>query len=274
MIRAVVIGAGGLAILYVAITALLFFFQSRLVHLPGSSELVASPDDIGLEYESVRIEAADGVRIHGWLVPAPGQRRGALLFFHGNAGNISHRLESLRVFHELGLDTLIIDYRGYGQSDGKPSEKGLYADAKAARAYLRERGYDDNEIVYFGRSLGGAVAAHLAADTPPAALILESTFTSIPDVAAETYRIFPVRLLARLEYPTLENLKSTRAPVLIIHSPDDELISFHHGERLYEAAREPKRFLEIEGGHNTGFQRSRARYVDTLDNFLGEHVAR
>ena len=272
MMRTLAIGAAGLAILYVAIVALLFFFQSRVVHQPGSRELISDPEDIGLDYEAVHITTADDVRIHGWLIPASGPRRGVLLFFHGNAGNISHRLDSIRIFHELGLDTLIIDYRGYGQSEGRPSEQGLYADAKAARAYLRERGYDDREIVYFGRSLGGAVATDLAATIAPAALILESTFTSIPDVAADAYPVFPVRLLARLEYPARNNLQDVRAPVLVIHSRDDELIDFDHGKALYEAAPGPKRFLEIEGDHNSGFLQSRARYTETLDDFLTEYL--
>jgi uncharacterized protein len=260
--------------LYVVVAGLLFFFQSRLFHLPGARELVANPSDVGLPFESLDLEAADGVRLHGWLVPARAARRGVVLFFHGNAGNISHRLDSIRIFHELDLDTLIIDYRGYGQSEGRPSEHGLYADAAAALAEARTRGYGDDELVYFGRSLGGAIAAHLAARQPPAALILESTFTSAPEIAQDHYRIFPARLLTRLDYPTLENLQRAETASLIVHSSDDELISHAHGRRLYEAAREPKEFLLLEGDHNSGFLRDRARYVAALDAFLSAHLGR
>jgi uncharacterized protein len=260
--------------LYVVVAGLLFLVQSRLFHLPGSRELVADPSEVGLPFESLDIEAADGTRLHGWLVLARERRRGVVLFFHGNAGNISHRLDSIRVFHELDLDTLIIDYRGYGQSEGRPSEQGLYADAEAALAEAQARGYADDELVYFGRSLGGAVAAHLAARHPPAALILESTFISAPEIAQDHYRIFPARLLTRLDYPTLENLERAETASLIVHSSDDELISHAHGRRLYQAAREPKQFLQLEGDHNSGYMRDRARYVAALDTFLSAHLGR
>ena len=265
---------GVLAGLYLLAAALLFACQSRLIHLPGSRELVADPGDIGLPFESVEVTTADGVRLHGWLVPAQAPRRGIVLFFHGNAGNISHRLDSLQSFHGLELDTLIIDYRGYGQSEGRPSEQGLYADAEAALAYLRERGYRPDEIVYFGRSLGGAIAAYLAAHHRPAAVIIESSFTSIPDLAAELYRMFPARLLTRIEYPTRDHLAKADAPTLIVHSRDDELISYAHGRRLYEAAPEPKRFVELEGDHNLGVFQSRERYLAALDEFLSATLDR
>lgn len=261
---------GILAALYVLACALLFACQNRLMHLPDD-EIVADPGHADLAYERVAIDTRDGLRLDGWLVPAQ-EPRGALLFFHGNAGNISHRIESLRIFHELGLTTLIVDYRGYGRSEGSPTESGLYKDAEAALAFLRERGLRDREIVYFGRSLGGAVAAHLAARAPPGALILESTFTSAPDVAAEHFPIFPVRLLARLSYPAEDNIAEVDRPVLVIHSPDDEIVPYAHGRALRAAAPGPASFLEIEGDHNTGFLHSRQRYTDGLDAFLSEHL--
>lgn len=259
---------------YVAVTALMFLFQSRLVHLPNipSRELTATPARIGLDFQSVEILTEDGIRLHGWFLPA-GQPRGTLLFLHGNAGNISHRLESLEIFHRLDLSILIIDYRGYGRSEGTPSEQGLYQDAEAALRYLRqERAVPPSEMVYFGRSLGGSVAAWLAARHPPGALILESSFTSVPELAAELYPLLPARWLARLRYDTREYLKSVRSPVLIIHSADDEITPFHHGRKLFEAAENPKRFLEIQGDHNAGFLESRERYVEELDDFLDTHL--
>lgn len=148
-------------------------------------------------------------------------------FLHGNAGNISHRLDSLRIFHGLGLDVLILDYRGYGRSEGRPSEEGTYRDARAASRYLVEaRGVAPERIVVFGRSIGAAIAAALAVEQRPAALILESGFTSVPDLAADLYPWLPARRLARLHYDTRARLPHVTVPVLIVHSRDDEIISF------------------------------------------------
>lgn len=261
-----VLGAAG----YLLLCAVLYFMQSRLLYYPNlpSRELVATPSAIGLEYQSVTLTAGDGVRLHGWFVPAA-RERATLLFFHGNAGNISHRLDSLRIFNGLGLSVLIIDYRGYGQSEGRVSEEGTCLDAEAAWRYLTvERGVGPERIILFGRSLGGAVAARLAAESTPAALILESVFTSVPELAARYYPVFPVRLLSRFRYDSREALRQVSCPVLIVHSPDDEIIPYEHGRRLYEAAGEPKSFLAIRGGHNEGFLESGAMYVNGLDAFI------
>jgi len=266
----------GLALVYLVPLALLYVFQDRLVHLPGipGRDLTATPERIGLAYDDVALETPDGVRLHGWWLPH-GEARGTLLFLHGNAGNISHRLDSLEIFHDLGLEVLIIDYRGYGQSEGRPSEAGLKQDARVALDYLLdERGRTAGEVVVFGRSLGGALAADLAAERELAAVIVESAFTSVPDLAAELYPIYPVRWLARLNYDTRAGLARSQAPVLVIHSPEDEIIPFAHGERLYDAAAEPRYFLELRGDHNTGFLRHRQIYQQGLDDFLDHHLGR
>jgi uncharacterized protein len=257
-------------LLYAALVAFLWFRQESLMFLPGipSRQLAATPEDIGLDYESLRISTADGEELDAWFLPVH-EERAVLLFFHGNAGNISHRLDSLRIFHGLGLSVLIFDYRGYGQSTGRPTEQGTYEDALAAWRYLvEERGIDSGRLILFGRSMGGAVAAWLAAERPPGGLIVESTFRSVPDLAAELYWFLPVRRLARLEYPVERILPSVEAPVLVIHSRDDEIIPFRHGAALYAAAREPKQLLELAGDHNTGFLLSERRYVAGLDGFL------
>ncbi len=262
-----------LAVLYVLVGAALYLFQSRLIHLPGvpGRELAATPERLGVAYQDVWLETGDGLAIHGWFVPAT-EARGTLLFFHGNAGNISHRLDSIRIFHELGLNVLIIDYRGYGQSEGSPSESGLYRDAEAAMAHLiRERETPIEDIILFGRSLGAAVAAQMAIRYQDVGgLILESAFTSVADMAAELYPIFPARLLVRHRYDALETLQDVSSPVLVVHSPDDEIVPYAHGRRLYEAAPEPKWFLELRGGHNDGFLRTGDDYSRGLDDFLGE----
>jgi len=255
---------------YCGFALLLFLLQSRILHIPNvpGRELVTTPAAAGLVYQEVFLVTADNVRLHGWFVPAAQNSR-TVLFFHGNAGNISHRLESLQIFHRLGLATLIIDYRGYGRSEGSPSEAGLYRDAEAALRYLTERrGIPAQDIVVFGRSLGGAVAAWLAAHHALGALIVESSFTSVPERAAELYPWLPVRVLSRLNYDTQAYLQKVTCPVLIIHSPDDEIIPFQHGQRLLEAAREPKQWLVISGDHNSGFLHSGKHYENGIRNFL------
>lgn len=256
------------ALLYGALLLLLFAAQGRLLYFPTRA-IAATPADAGLPFEEVWLRAEDGVRLQAWFVPAP-QDRGTILFFHGNAGNLSHRLESLELFHRLGWSTLILSYRGYGRSEGRPSERGTYRDAEAAwRHLVEERGTPPRRIVLFGRSLGGGVAAWLAERRTPAGLVLESTFTSVADLASEIYPFVPARLLVRFRYPTLARLPGIRCPVLVVHSPDDEIIPYRHGRRLWEAAREPKRFVQLRGGHNEGFRTTGPTYHRGLAAFLG-----
>jgi len=259
---------------YGLLALMLFLFQDRMVflaNLPGRA-LTATPQDAGFEYEDVTLETSDGVKLHGWYIPAA-QASGVVLFLHGNAGNISHRLDSIAIFHELGLDTLIIDYRGYGRSEGKPSERGTYLDAEAAWHYLvNNRGVAAERIIVFGRSLGGAVAAWLANQYKPAALIIESSFSSALDMARKLYPFMPVRLITRLEYPVSEFVSGLRCPLLVIHSRDDEIIPFAMAEANYDSAAEPKSLLEIWGDHNNGFLLSRDRYLPGLNEFIQKNL--
>ena len=240
-----------------------------MLYLPGmpGRSLDMTPADVGMEYEDVWIETADTVSLHGWFIP--GQSARTLLFFHGNAGNISHRLESIRQFRSLGLSVFIIDYRGYGQSKGRTTEKGMYRDAEAAWRYLtRDRGIDASDIVIFGRSLGASVASWLAAEYPPSALIVESSFTSVPDIAQELYPWLPARWLSRLKHATRDYVRDVRCPVLVVHSRDDEIIPFHHGEAIFAAASEPRSLLEIRGGHNDAILVDEQNYLEGLGEFL------
>ncbi len=260
------------AIAYAAIVLLVFVFQSRLVYFPQiGRELSVTPRAHGLDFESVNISTEDGETLHAWWVPAK-DARGTVLFFHGNAGNISHRIDYLRMFRQLGYATLIFDYRGYGNSTGSPSESGTYLDAAAAWRWLTQtRGIRPGDIVFAGESLGGAVASGLAVQQAPRALVLLSTFTSAPDLGAEVYPFIPVRLISRFSYDNLANLRQIKSPVLIAHSRDDDIVPFAHGRRLFEAASEPRQFLEMRGGHNDGFIFTREEWVRVLADFLERH---
>lgn len=259
-----------LAAVYGGLMLVAYLAQARLMFQPnfGGRSLDATPDSAGLQFENVGIETADGERLHGWWIPHP-TPRASLLFSHGNAGNISHRLDSVEIFHDLGLNVLIYDYRGYGRSTGRPSEPGLYRDAEAALDWMAgTKNIPADEIVLFGRSMGAAVSAHFARKRPPACLILESAFTSVPDRAAELYWWLPIRRLLHLDMNTREHVSGTDTPTLVIHSRDDEIIPFEHGRRLTEAAGDNADLLEISGGHNTGFIDSRETYVEGLNRFL------
>lgn len=260
---------------YAALMLLLYLGQGRLLYHPTPLARApgVDPGRIGLAFEEVTLMSADGPRLSGWFIPARNPRA-TLLFCHGNAGNISHRLDSIRLFHELGLSVLIFDYRGFGRSEGAPGEEGTYLDAHAAWTYLSETlGLPAHSIILFGRSLGGAVAAELATRVRAGGLVLESPFTSVPDRAAELYPWLPVRLLSRFRYDTLNRLGTIDTPLMILHSRDDELIPIAHGERLFAAARAPKRFVTLRGGHNNGYRvseeeyrRQWSTYLDTLSS--------
>jgi len=259
--------AGG----YIFFAVLLYFMQTRFVYVP-SRELEADPVNIGLQFENVDFIASDGVKLHGWYIPAEVERA-VMLFCHGNAGNISHRLESIKLFNQLGLSVFIFDYRGYGQSEGEPSETGTHLDALAAWNWLVDvKAVDPGRIVIFGRSLGGAVAARLAGETNPKALMIESAFTSIGDMGAQIYPYMPVKLLLRYHYRTIDYISRAGCPVLVLHSPDDELVSYKQGRRLFEAANEPREFFEISGGHNGGFLDEPDNYKSGFDSFLIRYV--
>lgn len=264
-----------LAIAYGAVLVLVYVFQSHLVFFPSTGrEAVVTPQSYGLRYESVSIRTADGETLDAWWVPAE-NARGTVLFFHGNAGNISHRVDYLQMFHRLRFSTLIVDYRGYGKSSGTPTEAGTYRDAEAAWEHLRHaRLAQPRDIVIAGESLGAAVATWLAAEVSPRAVLLFSTFTSVPDLGAQVYWFLPVRLLSRFDYDNLANLKRIRTPVFIAHSRDDDIVPYEHGRRLFEAAAEPKAFLEMRGGHNDGFIFTRQEWVAELGAFLDRYAAR
>lgn len=248
-----------------------FFYvlQPAMIFFP-SPEIFQTPRDWGLPYEEVFFDTEDGERLHGWYLPAPGGRR-VVLFFHGNAGNMSHRGDSIKIFHRLGLNVLIFDYRGYGHSTGKPSEAGLYRDARAAWRFLIERqGYQPSQIILFGRSLGGAVATHLAAEEAPLALIVESTFSSARAMGRRILPGLSWAIYLRYRFDTEAWIKQVHCPVLVIHSLDDEIIPFSMGEAIYRSANSPKSFYTLTGDHNSGFLQSQPGYGQALGQFTRE----
>lgn len=250
-----------------ALNAMLWFLQPGMVFYP-SRHLAETPQDWGFNYEDVEVIAEDGTRLHGWLIEHP-EAIATLLFLHGNAGNISHRGDSIAIFHRLGFEVMIIDYRGYGRSGGHPSEQGIYLDALAAWNDLVEtRGRDPDNILVFGRSLGASVAADLAARVNPGALILESGFSSARDMARTLYPGLHHVLLVRYDFDAVARLAKVRSPVLVLHSRDDEIVPYDLGRRLFDAAPEPKGFVDLKGGHNQGFLLSQPAYEQAIASFI------
>jgi hypothetical protein len=244
-----------------ALNALLFF--------PGR-RILATPAQVGLAFEDVWVGTADGVRLHGWWVPArEGSAIADVLLLHGNAGNVGDLVLHAVLLSAARLDVLLVDYRGYGRSGGRPSEAGTYLDARAARdALLDRRGVDPQRVVYVGESLGGGVAAELATEHPPAALVLMSTFTSVRDMARRHYPVIPGAVVPDA-YPSLRRLPGVRAPVLVVHGDRDELVPLMHAEALFAAAPEPKRLHVIAGvGHNDLVSRAGDEWAAAIADFV------
>jgi len=267
---------------YLGLCLFVLFRQSRYVYYPDRT-VGLTPQYLGMTYEPVEFSTKDGVRLSAWFVHAPepaGQGTDdvrtstrTVLFCHGNAGDIGDRLDSIKTFHNLGLNTFIFDYRGYGDSSGRPTEKGTYLDAMAAWNHLTHaRKIPAGDIVLFGRSLGGAVAAWLAERVAAGALVVESTFTSAPDMAREMFPFLPVRLFCRFKYDAASTIGSARCPVLVAHSKDDTMIPFKHGHKLFDLAPEPKRFVQMSGDHNAGGLDANPDYQNILREFLDTHM--
>lgn len=261
---------GSLFLIYITIAGTVYLSQRGMIFSP-TREVTETPAYIRLKFEEIVLKTKDNIGISAWYIPAQ-EERAVVLFCHGNAGNNSHRLDSIRLFHDLNLSILIFDYRGYGKSEGSPEEEGTYLDAEAALDYLvNSRHVHPEKIVVFGRSLGGAVAAEIALRHKVGALIIESGFTSVPAIGREYYPFLPVKLLSRYSYATIDKVNKINAPKLFIHSPNDEIIPFQHGKSLYEKASPPKEFLEISGDHNNGFRISGSFYTDGLDRFISKY---
>ncbi|MEM7081668.1 MAG: alpha/beta hydrolase [Pseudomonadota bacterium] len=241
----------------------------RLIFKPeaGPHDWVEPSFPGGVIHEHVFFDTPDGETLHGWLVQQAGNDL-VVLICHGNRGSIAGREETALYYLALGLNVMMFDYRGYGRSSGTPSESGSYTDVDAAwRLLTHERGFAPNQVVLLGRSLGAAVAAHLASHAQPRAVVLESTFSSLPRLARELYPILSLfRFGAR--YDTQSKISHITSPLLLVHSVDDELIGFHHARQLQDAAPADTPLVSITGRHRDGFVTSRAVYIPALVDFL------
>jgi hypothetical protein len=251
------------------------FIEKGLIFHPDKDNDSITPDAYGIEYDDVTFRTEDGLNLHGWFVPgkksSPDEDLHTLLWFHGNAGNINHRLGNIKMLHErVPVNVFIIDYRQYGRSEGKISEKGTYIDAGAALAHLHSRKEINQEkIIFFGRSLGSAVAVELALKEKCRALILETPFTSILEMGKKLYPFLPVSLLLKTKYDSLSKIRNIKVPILIMHGDKDDLVPFEHGKRLYDMANEPKEFYTIPGaGHNDTHIVGGDEYFDVIRNFV------
>ena len=257
-----------LIVLLCLLGGLLLLFETRFIYFP-SRGYDATPSGLGLAHEDVWLTTEDGVRIHGWYLPVPGARW-VTLVSHGNAGNISHRLDrALLLQARLRSSVFLYDYRGYGASEGSPDEAGTYRDARAAYRYLAEqKQVKADELVLFGESLGSAVSLELALSRPAAALVLEAPFTSVRDMARTT--IFaPFAPFVRTRYESLARISRLRMPLLVVQGDRDEIVPPVQGRRLFDAAPEPKRYFAIPGaGHNDTYLVGGEAYWRTIADFL------
>ncbi len=247
---------------------LLLLFETRFIYFPSRAH-EATPAGLGLPSEEALFTAEDGVRLHGWFLPVRGARW-TLLLSHGNAGNISHRLDrTLFLQSRLGASVLLYDYRGYGRSEGSPDEPGTYRDARAAYRYLVEgRQVPPERLVLFGESLGSAVSLDLALAHRAAALILEAPFTSVPAMARTTI-FFPLAPFVRTRYDNLAKVGRLRMPLLVLQGDHDEVVPFAQGRKVFEAAPGPKRFFAIPGaGHNDTYFVGGEAYWQAIADFL------
>ena len=258
---------GMMFVAYLGLGLILYFMQPSFLYSPVQ-ELPYTPAELGLDFEEVFFRAGDQVQLHGWYIPAPNSEF-TVLFCHTNGGNMMYQLDSINIFYNLGLSCFIFDYRGYGSSRGRPSEHGTYLDVRAAFRWLtKKKKIPAEKTIVFGRSLGGSIAAYLAGRVRLRGLVIESAFTSYVDIGRKFYPYMPVKWFARFNYPTIEYVRKVTCPVLVIHSRNDEMIPFEFGLQLYEAANEPKEFVELYGGHNDGYLISSETYKKAWTKWL------
>ncbi len=251
MHRTMMIISIAIGIVFLSVLLLVRYLETAAVFFPGKNVFVV-PSQVGMLFEDLYLSTDDGVRINAWFIPSKAKNPtpATIIFAHGNAGTMSDRMQKIKFFHELGLHVLAFDYRGYGKSQGRPTEKGIYRDALAVYDYLAQRpGIDPRRIIAYGSSLGGVVAVDLAVKRPVAALIVDSSITTAREAARLFYPSLPAFLM-NLQFDSLGKVARIMAPKLFIHSPQDTVVPFTMGRRLFEAALAPKAFLTSSGNHN------------------------
>lgn len=266
--RALARGVARILVLLAVLGGLLLLFEKHLIYFPMRAHDV-TPAQLGLAFEELELRAEDGVRLHGWYLPVSDSRLTVLLC-HGNGGNVSHRLDRVLLMQSrLKLDTLLFDYRGYGASEGSPDEQGSYRDARAAYRWLIAKGVAPGRVVLFGESLGAAVALQLALEVEARALVLESPFASIPEMARAVYPFLPLWPFVRTQYDNAAKVSRLNMPLLVLHGERDEIVPFAQGRRVFDGAPEPKRFFAIPGAsHNDTYAVGGEAYWGALREFL------
>jgi fermentation-respiration switch protein FrsA (DUF1100 family) len=265
-------------VLYAASIAFIVLDERSLVYHPGERTVHPPSPVLALRQREVTFPAADGPRLHAWVIPAASRDSSGvwMLICHGNYGNIGYgdRPPFYAGLRDLGLNLLAFDYRGFGASEGAPSESGVYRDARAAYQYLRDTiGVRPEQIILFGHSLGTGVAIELASHVPAAGVVLEAPYTSIPDRGQEIYPFLPITLIARNRFASIDRVPQLATPKLVLHAPGDDVIPYAHGQRVFAAAARPKRFVTVRGTHSTAFREDSARYYGAIAQFVKDVMA-
>ena len=261
---------------FLAVCAVLFvsyvrYLERKSLFYPAK-KIMITPKEVHLDYEDVYFETQDHVRLNGWFIPAA-QAKSTVLYLHGNAGNIGDRLAKIEIFHDIGVNVFIVSYRGFGNSEGSPTESGMYKDALAGYDYLlTHKDIDTRKIIGYGASLGGAAAVDLAGQRRLSCLIVDSTFTSAVDMARRIYPFIP-SFLVKLKLDSIGKIKGVRIPKLFIHSLDDTTVPFALGKKLFDTADAPKEFLQLKGSHNDSHLECRQEFVDGIKGFLKKNNA-
>ena len=241
------------------------YIEKRSLFYPAR-EIEYLPGELGMDFEDVFFKTPDNLELNGWFVPTKDAAY-TILFCHGNAGNISHRLEKLKFFQELGNNVFIFDFRGYGRSKGAPSEKGLYNDVQGAYNYLLSRKIAPEQIIGYGESIGGAVIIDLVFQNRLGGLIIDSSISNAKDMVKIIYPFLPYWVFSS-RWDSVNKIRSITIPKLIIHSINDEIVPYKLGRKLFESAPEPKDFLQIRGGHNSCFFESEHILKEKIADFL------
>lgn len=261
-----------LVLLLLLYPALLLIFENKIIFYPTRyPDGFWDPASVGTPAQDIYFKAEDGVTLHGWFIPAK-KPVATLLWFHGNAGNLSHRLDNIQRLASLNLNIFIFDYRGYGRSEGEPNEQGIYKDSQSA--YKTVVGLDAvsvDTLFLFGRSLGGVCALETAMHHPARGLILESVFTSSADMSRKIFPFIPLGWAVRSKLDALGRVPHLTLPKLFLHGTRDEIVPYELGRKLFEQAGEPKTFYPIEGaGHNDTYIQGGAEYFNALNHFISE----